>query len=235
MKKTIVILAALAAGSLAQAAETVSAGSYAVTLDFPYTSKYVFRGLEVGKSAVQPSVEAKMDDFYAGVWANSPLTKPYDHGRSREVDFYAGYNQKLSDLLKVDVGGTYYYYPRAKKPYQRDFTYEGTLGLNLTFHDFSASVYEYFDFRLHDWTTQVSVGYSLALKDLGTSLDFSVAAGRVNPHVGQNYSYLTGGVTVPYKLSDTLKVYAGVSYSCNTLKSTYDPKLYATGGFSAAF
>lgn len=76
---------------------------------------YRFRGITQSKKdpAVQGYVELQTDWIYAGVWASSVnfptrfgLTDP-----SAEIDFYAGFRHTFFDVLTVDLGGLYYYYP----------------------------------------------------------------------------------------------------------------------------
>jgi uncharacterized protein (TIGR02001 family) len=94
MKKTALILALLATRLGLNAQE--SKLSYSVTVDFPYASKYVFRGIEYAKDSIQPSIEVASGNFYAGVWTNQPVTNNSDN----EFDFYAGYGIPLNDKWK---------------------------------------------------------------------------------------------------------------------------------------
>ena len=52
MKKITMTLLALAAGAFLRAEDSVQTRSYSVTMDFPYVSKYVFRGLECANDAI---------------------------------------------------------------------------------------------------------------------------------------------------------------------------------------
>ena len=106
MKKLILILAAAAAG-LSLRAEEAAASSYSVTVDFPYASKYVFRGVQYAKQSLQPSVEVATGNFTIGIWTNQPITDNTDN----ELDFYAGFGIPLNDAWKVDAGVCLYYYP----------------------------------------------------------------------------------------------------------------------------
>ena len=91
MKKLTFLLAALVSGASlsaqAPAAAPAPAPSYSVTVDFPYTTKYVFRGIQAAKGAFQPSIKVTSGDFYAGIWVSAPVDKGYE----LEIDYYAGY------------------------------------------------------------------------------------------------------------------------------------------------
>ena len=244
MKKTLVLLAALAGGSFVGAADSAApastlapSSSYSVTVDFPYVSKYVFRGQEINKGAFQPSVEVTSSDFYGGLWTNFPILNPKGtKDETTELDAYVGYNYKLSDLVKLDGGLTFYYYPRAHKSKgSNEYTEEAYFGVDLALCGFTPSLYGYYDFKLRTWTTQAAVGYSIPLKDLGTSLDLSATVGRVAPGVGKSYLYYAAGLTVPVKLSDRAKLNLGLTYSGLDLNDTRKPGLWYTAGIVVGF
>lgn len=231
MKKTVLILAALAVAGVSYAADNVNVTtkpSYSVTSDFSYTSEYVFRGVKYSNAAFQGSVEVGQDDVRVGVWTSQPMnSKSY----ANETDFYAGYKVKLDRDLTADFVATYYYYPESNSDLkQTHHTYElgvgGTYdlgGLNPGFAGVSTSLYYYYDFRLKAQTVQLSFGYSLPLTDFGTSLDFSVFGGNVSTHdvapdadgtaIKEAYTYYGIGVNIPYKLAENAQVHIGASYS----------------------
>ena len=64
MKKTIALCAALLACGSAFAQEE---SEYAVTMDMPVVTKYVFRGVQIAKSSFQPSVQLTSGNLYGGV------------------------------------------------------------------------------------------------------------------------------------------------------------------------
>jgi len=237
MKKTALIVAALAVAGVSYAADNVNVTtkpSYSVTSDFSYTSEYVFRGVKNSNAAFQGSVEVGQDDFRVGVWTSQPINAKQNVTQKyiNETDFYAGYKVKVARDLTVDFVGTYYYYPEATGAVTRH-SYElgvgGTYdlgGANPGLTGITTSLYAYYDFRLHQQTEQASVGYSIPLKDYGTSLDFSAFVGTVaakdfSPDdntvssVHQSYNYYGIGVNVPYKLAENAQVHVGASYSAN--------------------
>ena len=204
MKKTAILLAALAAGAGVQAQEPTS--SYSVTTDFTFASEYVFRGLEIADNSFQGSVEVAVDDFYIGLWTNQPVTRHQDN----EIDIYAGYKFTVTDYLSMEAVGTYYWYPEAGDSGFRHSTEIG-LGATYTQSGISTSVYGYYDLDLEARTLQVSVGYSLRLEVIGSSLDFSAYYGWVDADdfdpptgvkVSENYQYYGVDVSLPYKLSE---------------------------------
>ena len=206
--------------------------SYSVTSDFSYTSEYVFRGIKQSNAAFQGSVEVGQDDVRVGLWTSQPINSK---GYSNEIDFYAGYKLKLSRDLTADFVGTYYYYPESSTAAgATHHTYElgvgGTYdlaGVSPGLAGITTSLYAYYDFRLHQLAEQLSVGYSIPLKDFGTSLDFSgfvgtASAGNANPDrlagvtkVKESYNYYGIGLNIPYKLAENAQVHVGVSYSAN--------------------
>lgn len=220
MKKIATLLAVLAAGYSAQAADaTVSASkpAYTVTTDFTYASEYVFRGQKQSNAAFQASAEVGYKAIYAGVWANQPLR----NGEGDEIDFYLGYGFPLQNDWKIDTGLSSYSFPEFIKGSgsSRIATYEGYVGLTGgNFGGFTPSLYTYYDFKYDDVTVQGSIGYSLPIKQIGTSLDFAVTygfspnTGRFNSGVANN-TYWGAGVTVPYQLAANTKITGGLQYA----------------------
>ena len=243
MKKTSLILAALAAGAGLNAQDVKS--SYSVTTDFTYASEYIFRGIEYAGNSFQPSIEISSGDAYLGIWTNQPITKR----EANEIDLYGGYKYKLNDALSFEAVGTYYWYPEATEALgETDQSYELGLGATYVYSGISTSVYYYYDVRLKADTVQGSVGYSVPLEAIGSSVDFSVFYGTVDSRdaspnalgfpVFENYNYYGADVSVPYKLNDKATLTAGVHYAANENLgngSLPDSNLWFTIGLSVGF
>jgi len=231
MKKTIALCAALLACGTAFAQED---SDYAVTVDLPYVTKYVFRGVQIAKDSFQPSVEFTKGSLYAGVWSSVPLRNKHEEIASTEIDLNLGYTPKLTDKLSADIGVNGYFYPN-KSHADGDYSVEGFVGLNLELGNFTPAVYVYRDFNLDNYTLQGSLGYSLPLTTLGTSLDFTVSTGSVFQDDGESYNYYAVGANVPYKLSDRVKLNFGVSYTENDLDHGDDPGVWGTASIAISF
>ena len=230
MKKTALIIAAMAVAGVSYADNVTTRPSYSVTSDFSYTSEYVFRGIKQSNAAFQGSVEVGQDDARLGVWTSQPINaKKYIN----EIDFYAGYKVKLDRDFKVDFVGTYYYYPESNTAVgQTHQSYELGVGgiyslggLTPALSGVDASLYYYYDFRLHQQTLQASLGYSIPLKDFGTSLDFNVFAGTaaasnyapdaVGDRLHESWNFYGVGLNIPYKLAENAQVHIGGALSQN--------------------
>lgn len=230
MKKTVLILAALFAGLSLRAQE--SASSYSVTVDFPYTTKYVFRGVELARGSFQPSVEISSGGFTAGMWTSQPITDNTDN----EIDFYVGYGKDLSDTLSLDTGVAVYYYPELDSSSGADrTTWEPYVGLTGSVGGMSPGVYVYYDLTLETLTIEGQLGYSIALEPAGATLDFSVSLGRVDPKGGSGYTYYSIGASVPYALSDRATFTVGVNYAHNNISGIDNSHLYGTVGITIGF
>jgi uncharacterized protein (TIGR02001 family) len=217
MKKTAILLAALAVSAGAQAQEPKS--SYSVTTDFTFASEYVFRGVEQADNSFQGSVEVAIQDFYVGLWSNQPITRH----QNNELDLYAGYKYKLNDRLSFEAVGTYYWYPEAGNSGVRHTT-EAGVGATYTVAGISTSVYGYYDFDLEATTGQVSVGYSFPLEAIGASLDVTgywgyTDAKDVLPQatldIREAYQYYGADVSVAYKLSEKASFTVGAHWADN--------------------
>lgn len=206
------------------AAASAFAGGYTVTLDNTVVSQYYFRGAEVagqeGGVHLQPALDVTFGDTSVGVWSSHSVTESNDF---HEFDFYGVYNIKASENFTVPVGVTYYYYPTADlgSGLYRG-TYEAFVGVSTTIGGVTLSPKAYYDFVLEQYTIEGNASYSVALKDLGTSLDFYGQVGywkaediarKSSPDLDGSNIYYSVGVKVPYALTEKAKLVAGVAYT----------------------
>jgi uncharacterized protein (TIGR02001 family) len=243
IKKTILALAALGTGASVYAAEQANAVSF--TLDNTIVSEYIFRGKEFADYTFHPSIEAKYGDFYAGVWAALPeTTSAVGAGplalTGEEIDLYAGYSFAINETLSLDVGGTYYHY--TPKTYKS--TFEPFIGANAKVAGFNLGLYYYYDLQIEDATFEGSLGYSIPVESIGTSLDFSANLGYVSGdgvegpggNIADNYTYWGVGVAVPYKVSENATVTVGVKYTdVNKSAINADYEVTYSAGLSIGF
>ncbi|HEX2100665.1 MAG TPA: TorF family putative porin [Candidatus Synoicihabitans sp.] len=226
MKKTALILAALIAGSSVRAQDATS--SYSLTLDFPYVSEYVFRGISYADDAVQPSIEFATGDFYAGIWTSLPVT----NGFTNEYDFYAGYGIAVSETWALDLGATYYYYPQTDSG---DEQFEPFVGISGDIGGgFTSSLYVYYETEFKVFTYQGSLGYSIPLSDT-MSLDLSGTLGYVDPDAGESYAYWGLGSVLTYKLNQSASAYVGLNYANNDLDWAEGDFLFVNTGVTIGF
>ncbi len=227
------VLAAVA-GSAAHAVEGLS-----VTGSFDFESEYVFRGKRLTQAAFQPSVEAGYaigpGELYTGVWTSLPINSDNVGGvnqtQGNEINLYGGYAMPVTDMLIVDLGFTYYWYPDAVGAgtgiSRTREVYVGLQGDVLL----SPAVYTYYDFDLSQIVVEGSIGYSLPLSDyVGVPLSLDTAAyigylyaqayngnqRQVNEPRWQNgYIYAGGSADLVYSISDNLSFSVGVRLAGN--------------------
>jgi uncharacterized protein (TIGR02001 family) len=106
----------LAYGVLALHAPACAADDkMALTANVNLVSQYRFRGIDQtwGKPAVQGGADLTTPaGLYVGLWASNVSGNSYPGG-SLELDYYGGYNGKISDDWGYTVGGYGYWYPGA--------------------------------------------------------------------------------------------------------------------------
>lgn len=226
MKKIAAIL--LAAGIAGSSLSAQDDSSYSITMDFPYVSDYVFRGVQFAEDSIQPSIEFATGDFYAGMWTSQPVVGNV----ANEFDFYFGYGIALSDTWSVDLGYTYYYYPETPSGDEQSEPFIGLAG-DLG-GGFSASLYYYYEFEFEASTFQVDLGYSIEMSDTST---FDLAANYGNVSItGGSYSYYGFSATVNYTLNDVAGTYAGIVYADNDIGGGVDDGFtYFIAGLSLGF
>jgi uncharacterized protein (TIGR02001 family) len=231
MKKNLLLIAVLSAAALLRA-EDASRSSYQISVDFPYVSKYVFRGVEHAKDSIQPSVEFKTGDIYAMLWTNQPVAQ---HS-GKEFDFQTGYKYRLNDAWDVDLGGFLYYLPQRTVFFDNhETTVEGYLGVNGDLRGIKPGLYVYNDFTLNRTTALGKIGYSVPLTGLGTQLDLTASIGRVFPRHDPIYTYTSVDVNLPYNLNQNATVYVGVNYANNNLQGVKGDLVSYTAGIVVGF
>ncbi|AHF91547.1 hypothetical protein OPIT5_16255 [Opitutaceae bacterium TAV5] len=226
MKKTALFIAALvASGSVYAQAQQSTAPALEFTFDATVVNEYIWRGQEQADWTFHPSLKATYGDAYLGVWAAMPFKESSSGSKEwTEFDFFGGYKFALNDTWSLDVGSTFYtftdtagYNPNSVEPY---------IGVSGKVADLlSTSFYGFYNFEYEATTLQASVGYSLPLEQLGTSLDFSATLGWVKGNSNlresgdrpatkiHDYFYWSIGVAAPWKISDRAVLTVGVSYN----------------------
>jgi len=232
MKKLIAILAiagAMGVSSLsAQTGDSLSDLSISGTFDFE--TEYVFRGVQLSEASFQPSVEFGFPvlggDLYAGVWTNLPATQV-----ANEVDIYAGYAYPVTDIITVDAGFIYYWYPNATNTNPAGngvYAYiEPYVGASFDVL-LSPALYLYYSIdqagsnSYNLLTIEASIGYSFDLSEYvgaeGISFDVGGYVGYIIPDNSTNagmQSAFYGGVTgdLVYAFNDNVSSSVGVRYS----------------------
>lgn len=253
MKRTLILLAALTMGVGLNAQTDSFKSSYSVTTDFTYTSRYVFRGVQVAKDSFQPSVEASVGGFFVNLWTNQPIAKH----QNDEIDFQSGYRQKVTSDLTLEALVNYYWYPEFRPSaitanslgIRTDVTghsLEGGVGASYNAGGFTPSIYYYYDFQLKADTVEGSIGYSIPLPDIGTSVDLSIYGGAakiddVAPgyvvRIKQSYNYYGMDLRLPYQISRNSKLTLGAHWAANENYFPGIPKdrVWVDVGFTVGF
>jgi uncharacterized protein (TIGR02001 family) len=202
------------------------ASAYSVTTTVSAVSQYMFRGQRLGGPSWQPSAELTAGDFTAGVWINAPFKDKLKDVSDPEIDLYGSYTYTLAKDLTLVPGFTFYNYPKA--PNSAGFyenTIEPSLALNYTVNGVKLTPKFYYDFMLRGPTYEITAAYSVALKDLGTSLDFMAQGGtylqrdvvdKTSPSVKAWGNYWQIGVATPFQITKESKLTLGFAYTEGT-------------------
>ncbi len=216
------------------------------SLDLPYASKYVFRGVQVARASIQPSIEVATSqsnngEVYAGVWSSEPIAT----GQKNEFDFYVGYRVPLSpnSQWRLDLGDTAYYFPQGNyTPGLSKSTDEASVG--LTGGKFSLAddrivlmptFYTYYDFTRERYTLLASLGFSLPVKSAGTSLNFTVKLGDTGATKTADYAFWGADVTAPYKIGPNATFTLGAHYASSDLTAVQHNLVSFTAGVTVGF
>jgi len=167
---------------------------------------------------------------------NIPIKDKVPGVSDPEIDPYAFYTCAINDSLSVVPGITLYTYPRAEGANGfYSYTVEPNIALNYTVAGLKLTPKLYYDFVLKGPTLELTAGYVVPLKDIGTELDFTGQYGTylqddtakdVNPEVKAWGDYWLAGVSVPYQIGKT-KLTVGYAYTKGTdafVKQSGSPK-----------
>lgn len=210
-------------------AMSAQAGDVSVSTSIDYTTDYVFRGVSLADSAIQPGVELGMGSFTAGAWFSTGVGDTSALAAD-EVDLYASYNFALSDVISTDVGITYYHYPQAGSLLETKDgagTYEvfGSLGFDTAL---SPSLSVYYDLTLEALTLEGGIGHSLEIGEK-SSFDLGLTAGMVDGD-GFSYEYGQASAAISFAFTDDVSTYIGANYALSSDDSLNYKKLLAGGG-----
>jgi uncharacterized protein (TIGR02001 family) len=215
---------ALTVGSInvrAQSGASVNAPT--VTANVAVVSQYMFRGQRLGGVSLQPSVE--LGNMFGGAlalgaWMNRPIASKVPGVSDPEIDFYGSYTMKMAENMSLVPGFTYYYYPRLVNTVHKA-TFEPSLALNYTISGVRLTPKVYYDFTLDGATWEISGAHSVALANLGVTVDLSATFGTyklddvikdANPSVKAWGNYWNAGVSVPFQINPNSKLTFGWNY-----------------------
>lgn len=230
-KNTIALLSSLLtsvgfsqAPAPAAAAAPAAAPAVSFTATGTLVSDYMFRGQRLSSAAFQPAVEGVAGDLTFGVWASTPFDgNKVPDSSDPEIDLYGSYTIALGKDLTLVPGATAYFYPSA--PTQFGFyksTFEPNLALNYTVEGVKFTPKVYYDMTLEGATWELTVGYAIPMKDIGSELGLAAtfgtflldeAANNTTPSVKSWGDYWQVGGSLPFQLSKDSKLTVGLAYA----------------------
>lgn len=214
MKKSSTVLAVLAA--FAAAPSTAYAQDVSVTTGVDIVSDYVFRGVSLADTAIQPYVEASVGSFTFGAWASTGFGDT-SIAAGDEIDLYASYSFAATDTISLDAGVTYYHYPQGGSLFETQGGGAGTYEVSLAASfdtTLSPTIAAFYDLTLEAFTVEAGIGHSIPMSDK-TSFDLGATVGLVDGD-GFSYEYGSASASVAYALSDNTSAYVGGNVAFNS-------------------
>ncbi len=229
--KTATALSALAICALPISAPmSAHAQDISVSAGVDGVTEYVFRGVSLADSAIQPYIEASTGNLTFGAWF-SKATGTASDAAGDELDLYASYSFALSDTASLDAGITYYHYPSGGSLFETDNGGAGTYELSLSASfdaPLSPSVTAYYDLTLEALTLEAGIEHSVPLGG-PASFDVGASAGFVDAQ-GGDYQYGNASASVGYALSDKASAYIGGNLALSSEDSLDYKKLQTARG-----
>ncbi len=214
MKKTL--LKSLAAATVF-AGSTVAYGQLTpedITVDteFAFESEYSFRGSKLGGPSMQPGMEIGVKDAYFGTWMSMPLSRGPGAG-DNEVDFYVGYVFTLNEMVELDIGYTYYWYPEGgsdREPF-----------IGAAFDVFlDPALYLFYETESETFTLELSGGYAFDLEEMGLAgfeLDLGAYVGLIaDTDEEEEWVYYGLSADIVYALNEVTSFSIGARFAGNS-------------------
>ena len=212
LKKILISAAAMTTALVAFAAPAIADDDVTVSASVDLTSHYVFRGVTLAQSAIQPGVEVAIGNAYGGVWHSSSLEDADIFGN--ETDFYIGYGFDFAEGIAGDVGVTRYDYEGGASD-----TTEFYIGASLDTL-LEPSLYVYYDVDLEATTVEGATSHSWNIAG-NASFDLGGIIGLVDADAGEyEYASLTGSIST--ELTDEIGAYASLAYVYSSEETLID-------------
>jgi uncharacterized protein (TIGR02001 family) len=213
------------------------ADGVSVTATPSVVSQYMFRGVRLGGPSLQPSVEMGSGNLALGIWASTPLKDKVVGQSDPEIDPYGSYTFAVNDSLSIVPGFTYYTYLDANtgNGFYKS-TFEPSVAVNYTVSGVKFTPKFYYDTVLEGPTYELTIAYTVPMKEMGTELSFAVSGGTFMwkdavknsaPKTKNWGDYYQVGVTAPFEITKTSKLILGLAYaegSGNYYKTGTAPK-----------
>jgi uncharacterized protein (TIGR02001 family) len=214
-----------------------AAPSASLVLTPSVVSQYMFRGVRLGGPAFEPSVEYDYGNLALGVWANTPIADKVPNQSDPEIDPYGSYTFNVNDNFSIAPGFTLYTYYRTdiSQGFYRT-TFEPNLAVNYTVGAVKFTPKVYYDVILKGPTYELTVAFTVPLKDLASELDFTAVGGtykwtdaarNASPSLTNYGDYYLAGVSMPFQINKESKIAIGFAYTKgdnNYFKQSGSPK-----------
>lgn len=194
------------------------------TVNPAFTSRYLFRGVELAGACFQPWVDYTIGPMSVGIWSSVALEDQVGGDADPEIDLYGSYTfSSESGALSIQPGFNLYTYPDADRSngvYKS--TFEPSLAAIFNVAGIQLTPKVYYDVMLKGATYEITAAVALPLAALGTELDFSATAGTykwrdvtadASPAVKNWGDYWSVGVAVPVQISLRSKLTVALTYS----------------------
>lgn len=221
---------ALCISALSPVLATADDSAISVSTSIDVVSDYVFRGVSLADTAIQPGVEMAIGDFSAGAWFSTGIGDTSILAGD-ELDVYMSYGFSVSEKVSASVGATYYHYPQGGGLFETNGgaagTYEVSAGIGFDMA-LSPSVTAYYDFTLEAFTLEGGIEHSLPAGQ-NTSLDLGLTAGLVDGD-GFSYEYAQASASLGYAFTDDVSAYVGANFALSSESTLNYKKILAGGG-----
>ena len=196
-----------------------------ITVAPSFASTYMFRGMRLGGTSFQPTVEYSKGPLTLGLFGNMPVSDRFSGDPvDPEIDIYASYDwEVVPEVFTIRPGIAVYTYPNADK--EEGFykaQYEPYVCFAYTVHDMTLSLNLYYDLVLKGPTYEIEADYAIPIKPFNFDIELSALIGKYDwsdyeaetPSKIRAYgTYWQIGAAVPFEFSSRSKFIVGWYYA----------------------
>lgn len=178
-----------------------------VNFSLDWASRYIYRGEVWNPDSVgQADLCLSLKGFYVGAWTNVDFTDVNDyHNDPSEWNYYVGFEYKFTDVpgvesLTIDLGWTYFDYPRANSWDSQELH----LGVQLEDILLAPKVVVNWDYEDDIWCVEAGISHEQPLEFISEKLVFGAALDLIWGNTRWNGGFSKGSDTYKNALASAV-------------------------------
>lgn len=193
-------------------------------MDLTFASKFVYRGAEVMRDALHPSLEYSGDRAYAGYWGGYP-TRNRTNETTQHI-FYAGALQPMGASGLLDFGAMQYVVSDAPDAPE---VFVGATRQASRFNTVMPGAYAYYNFETRALTLQANADYGFKIPKMAWPVNLDATVGGVVSDKTRDYFFYGACATIPYSYKQAV-ISLGIHYASSSVRTAKRDLVFFTVG-----